>query len=123
MSSTWKAGIIFALISLFVLLSFLIGLFYYLNMGGFFGLLVASLLFWMILIIYLASIWFFPVRNRLSGNVFKSMKKCFLIMFDNVLITLFLGFIIIPVNIALWPVSGFIAFGPTQEFLFVQNLH
>lgn len=109
---TWKASLLASVAAggFFAVSSF--GMTYYSSLKTMLGLGASALLFWISAGVYCILIWFFPVRNRLTGNFKKSVKKSALIMFDNMLLTLFLGFIFIPLQMLLWPLTAFGAFGP-----------
>ena len=64
---------------------------FYLNVGGVTGLAAMSLIFWISIIWWLASQYFFPVRHRLDREVGKILKKCLILFFDNTGFTIFLG--------------------------------
>ncbi len=103
----------------FFILSFL-GTNYYISIKSIFAVAAWSLLLWVNLGIYLAAIWIFAVRNRLSGGFWKSLKKCVLIMIDNIALTLFTGLIMIPLQVILWPLTSFAAFGPAGIQLYLN---
>jgi len=90
---------------------------YYMAMGNIMGLALTALLFWMSVAGYLVALWFLPVRNRLTGGFWKLLKKSSLIMMDNVGLSLFLGFIAVPVQLLLWPLTAFGGFGPAGILL------
>jgi MFS family permease len=117
---TWKASI---LISLFTTVFFTLsvfGMIYYSHMKSMLGLAASALLFWITVGVYFVLIWFFPVRNRLSGDFRKSLRKSSLIMLDNLLLTVFLGLFMIPFNLILWPFTAFGAFGPAGIQLYMN---
>ena len=118
---TWKYSL---LLTLFLMLFFPISAFgmrYYAGMKTTLGLAAMALLFWISLGVYLVSIWFFPVLNRLSGGFRKSLKKCSLIMLDNLGISLFAGLFVIPLQMILWPFTAFGAFGPAGVQLYMDD--
>jgi len=119
--NTWKASLLISLISMGFFSMSIFGMTYYTSMKSMLSLAASALLFWITVGVYLSLIWFFPVRNRLSGGFRKSIKKSALIMFDNIGLTLFLGFIIIPLNLILWPFTAFGAFGPAGIQLFMNS--
>jgi hypothetical protein len=117
---TWKSSLLLSFIAagFFAMSGF--GMVYYSRITGLLGLLAAAMLFWISLGVYLSLLWFFPVRNRLSGGFRKLLKKSMLIMFDNVGISLFTGIIIVPLNLILWPLTAFAAFGPAGIQLYTD---
>lgn len=75
----------------------------YTAVGNIVGLLALAFLFWMSVIWILSAQYFFPIRNRLDGDIRKSLKKCFLLSFDNTLFTVGIaigGFTIIIISFA-----------------------
>jgi len=62
---------------------------FYLSMSSIFGLLLAAVIFWTIVIGILALQFFLPIRTRLDTSIPKVFKKCFLIFFDNPFFCLF----------------------------------
>jgi len=121
LEKTWKAGILLALLSTGFFSMSIFGMVYYSSMKSMLGLAASALLFWITVGVYFTLIWFFPVRNRLSGGFRKSLKKSALIMFDNLFLSLFLGFIMIPVHLILWPLTAFGAFGPAGIQLYMNS--
>jgi len=118
---TWKASLLLSLISTVFFSMSIFGMIYYSSMKSLLGMAASALLFWITVGVYFTLIWFFPVRNRLTGNFRKSLKKSALIMFDNLGLTIFLGFIMIPVNLILWPLTAFAAFGPAGIQLYLNS--
>ena len=118
---TWKISILVSLISTAFFSMSIFGMTYYSSMKSMLGLAASALLFWISVGVYFTLIWFFPVRNRLTGEFRKSIKKSALIMFDNLWLTIFLGFIVIPVNLFLWPMTAFGAFGPAGIQLYMNS--
>ncbi len=59
--------------------------------GSMMGLLLASCVFWFLLITVIALQWFLPVRNLMHNNFGKCLRKCYIIFFDNVLFSLGCG--------------------------------
>jgi len=120
LKQTWKAGVLVSLLSTGFFSMSIFGMIYYSNMKSMLGLAAAALLFWITVGVYFVLIWFYPVRNRLSGDFRKSLRKSALIMLDNLMLTVFLGFFIIPVNLILWPFTAFGAFGPAGIQLYMN---
>ena len=117
---TWKASLAFsAAVMGGAILSF-VGMSYYIGTKSFLGIAGWALLFWISLAAYLTAIWFFAVRNRLTGSFGKSLKKCGLIMLDNLGLSLFGGLIMVPLQLFLWPLTAFAAFGPAGIELYLN---
>ncbi|MDF1568924.1 MAG: hypothetical protein P1P77_12975 [Spirochaetaceae bacterium] len=116
--STWKISLVYSVsVALFFGISSF-GITFYIGMKNMAGLTAVALLFWLCFGVYLLSLWFFPVRNRLSGNFRSLLKKSALIMLDNMGLTLFAGLIMVPLQFFLWPLTAFGAFGPAGILLY-----
>ncbi len=117
----WKHGLFLSVIgTLFFLLSYF-GMIYYSSLRTTLGLAAMALLFWITLSVYLILIWFFPVRNRLTGSFGKHLKKSALIMLDNLGLSLFIGLFVIPAQLILWPLTAFGGFGPAGIQLYLDD--
>ncbi len=92
LKATWLHGALFAGLVAAGLLVVSVGLSYYLALGGPLGFGCAMLLFWVALLCVLSLQWFLPVRSQLETGFVKSLKKCFIIFFDNPGFSLFLFF-------------------------------
>jgi len=93
---------------------------FYLGMDSIWGLLLAALIFWTILVLVLSLQFFFAVRARLDTKLSKVIKKCFIIFFDNPLFCVFTFFH----NLVVLLFSGFVAFlfpGPAGILLFLDE--
>lgn len=88
----WKFGILYAVVwGIFgVIVS--VALPYYFRMGTLTGFALAMVLFWVAVVFVLAFQWFLPIRSQLGGGFLKTLKKCFLIFFDNTGFSLFMFF-------------------------------
>ncbi len=117
---TWKADLFIAVVTVGFFTMSIFGMIYYSSMKTMLGLAASALLFWISVGVYFTLLWFFPVRNRLTGGFRKSLKKSALIMFDNLLLTIFLGFIMVPAHLFLWPLTAFGAFGPAGIQLYMN---
>lgn len=113
MKSNWKSCLFFSTLIILLSAIFIFGVNYYFSLNNMIGVLAGAILFWFNLSVYLSMIWFFAVQSRLGGNFLVSLKKCMLIMLDNLGLSFFTGFIMIPLQLILWPLTAFIAFGPT----------
>jgi hypothetical protein len=89
-----------------VFFSFLIGIPFYVAQKGFLGVFFASLLFWVCLIVVLASQYFLPLIARRGGGIKKNAKVAMILFMDNIGFTFFLFLY----NIVTLVVSVFIAF-------------
>lgn len=104
--SVWKEGVVFGLICSALILLGAVGIPFYLSMNTMFGIFLASVLFWGIAIFVLALQWFLPIRAQMKNGIVKSLKKCFLLLFDNLGFSIFLFFY----NLILTVLSVFLFF-------------
>ena len=100
-------GLLCGLVSLVLLFLFLTAVPFYLSMGGLLAWFAAGTLFWCSLILTLALQWFPAVRVLLPGRVGSNIRKCFLIMADNLGFSLFL-FVYSLASLALSAFSAFL---------------
>ncbi len=92
-------GLAYGLASVLLAFLFLIAVPFYLSRGGFLAWFAAGTLFWCSLILVLALQWFPAVRALLPGPVRAGVRKCFLLLADN------LGFSIL---LALYSAAGIV---------------
>lgn len=118
---TWKVNLLLTLVTVGFFSMSIFGMTYYSSMKTMLGLAASALLFWISVGVYFTLIWFFPVRNRLTGGFRRSLKKSALIMFDNLALTIYLCFIMVPVQMFLWPLTAFGAFGPAGIQLYMNS--
>lgn len=92
--ANYKAGIkdsiLLALLLGAVCLVAVVGIPFYFSMESPVGLLFSALMFWAVLIVVLALQWFLPLRSQMHGNFKKTLKKCFIILFDNTGFSIFM---------------------------------
>ncbi|MBD3308539.1 hypothetical protein GF339_19085 [candidate division KSB3 bacterium] len=87
----WKAALAFCL---FILIQAAIAVLifpWYLKRGGIVGIVIPGILFWISLIWWCASQYYFPLRSQLDTKVSKILRKSLLLLFDNPLFTLVLA--------------------------------
>ena len=93
---------------------------FYLGMDSLFGLLLAAVIFWTLVVVVLSFKFLFAVRNRLDTKISKIIRKCFVFFFDNPGFSIF-TFIN---NIVMMVISVFLAFlfpGPAGILLFLDE--
>lgn len=84
-----KDGIIYGLVLYFVTIVAVVGTIYYLkpqvtgDQTSFVGLLAGFMFVWIALSVYAGLFWYPALRSLLHNKFGKSMKKCFVILFDN----------------------------------------
>lgn len=68
------------------------GIPFYFSMSNYFGLIIGFMIFWVLVATVLAMQYFFPLCFHMEADgAFKTLKKCFLIVPDNLGTTLFLA--------------------------------
>jgi hypothetical protein len=112
----------FVLAAFMLLLWFLVTVViqFYLNIQSIFGLILAAMIFWLMVLGILAFQLFFAVRVRLDGRVLVSIKKCFLIFFDNPLFCVF-SFIHNMIILALSVFTALLFPGPAGVLLYLDE--
>jgi len=116
----WPMGLVLGGIVFFGYILCVMVIPFYLSTNSMIGLLLAAFIFWTMLVAVLALQFFFAVRARLDTRLFKVIKKCFIIFFDN---PLFCFFTLIH-NLIVLLISGFLAFlfpGPAGILLFLDE--
>lgn len=81
--SHWKDALFLLVLNVALVLIVMLIIPFYLQMGNLFGLFLGSMLFWAVVITLLAMQWFMPLRAQLDDPLLKSVKKSFLLFFDN----------------------------------------
>ena len=106
LKNSWKDAILFALLLTLLVILAIIVIPFYLQMGGLFGVFLAALVFWMLCLFAFSLQWFLPLRSQLHGGFRKTLKKCFIIFFDNAGFSVFMFFY----TLILAALSVFLAF-------------
>ena len=120
LKAAWPAGLFLGGIVFVAYLVFTMVIPFYLSLNSLPGLLLAALIFWSMIVALLSLQFFFAIKSRLEPNLFKAVKKCFIIFFDN---PLFCIFTLIH-NLAVLALSTFVAFlvpGPAGTLLFLDE--
>ncbi|MBQ0072167.1 MAG: hypothetical protein KBS81_10010, partial [Spirochaetales bacterium] len=79
-----RHSLLFFLVVMALIAMAFIAIPFYISMGNIFGMLVAVLLFWVEFLTIVALSYYYPLMNLLPGDdSLKTLKKCFLILFDN----------------------------------------
>ena len=102
----WKSSLAISVITIIQAFILLIAFPFYFQMGGFLGIAAMSVIFWVSVVWWISSQYFFPIRARLDKDIKKILKKSFMIFFDNTVFSLVLGV----GTIATVVISGFTAF-------------
>jgi hypothetical protein len=109
--NVWKDAVIFGLLISSLIILVAIGVPFYFSYGNLVGLFFASLMFWAVIIIVLALQWFMPLYSQLHGGFKKTLKKSFILLFDNTGFTIIL-FLYSIVMAVFSVVIAFLAPGP-----------
>lgn len=88
----WKSAAVISGISVFQLAAVMIGFPFYFSIGGIPGLIGLVTLFWISVLWWIAVQYFFPVAVQLESNIKKQLKKSFILLLDNTVFSIFLGF-------------------------------
>ncbi|NLJ45389.1 MAG: hypothetical protein GX430_02375 [Treponema sp.] len=91
LKSRWGLGLAYGFALSAASFLFRIAVPFYLSRGGFLGWFAAGTLFWCFLIALLALQWFPAVRALLPGSLRSSLRKCFLLLADNLGFSIFLA--------------------------------
>lgn len=108
--SSWKPGLVIGTVNVALWFSITVGIPFYLSQKGFFGLFLASLLFWTCLIALLASQYYLPLEARRGGGFRKNVRVSMILVMDNPGFTLFL-FVYNVLSLALSALTAFMAPG------------
>ncbi len=90
--SVWKDALLLTLYIGFLVIVATNVMPFYWHLGTLFGVFLASLIFWLLVVAVLALQWYFPIRAQLGNNFKKAMKKSFMLFFDNAGFSVFLFF-------------------------------
>ena len=120
LKSGWLFGLVMGALVFFMILMITQIIPFYIGMNSMFGLFLAAIIFWALVLGIFSLQFFFAVRARLDTKLLKVLKKCFIIFFDNP------GFAIFSLlhNIVLLVLSGLLAFlvpGPAGILLFLDE--
>jgi uncharacterized membrane protein YesL len=88
---TWKSSLILGLIFCAVALVLQIGIPVYASMNNLLGFAAIVFLGWAIIIWFLASQYYLPIRAQLDDSARKILRKSFVIFFDNTFFSILLG--------------------------------
>ncbi len=102
----WKSALVISGITIVQTFIIIIAFPFYFQMGGVLGVAAMSIIFWVSVVWWLSSQYYFPIRARLDTNFKKIIKKSFMIFFDNTIFSLILGI----GTVATFIISGFTAF-------------
>jgi len=117
---TWAKSLILGAATVIFIIAAFLGITYYSSFKNLPGLVASVITFWIVVGAYLTVLWYFPALSRLQGNFGKLLKKCVLLMLDNFLLSLYLGFVVVPLFLIAWPITAFSAFGPSGIQLYLN---
>jgi len=119
-SAVWKDAVLFGLLVQLLVFMGAVALPFYFGMKNILGLVLGSLIFWILVVCVLSFQWFMPLRSRFGGGFRKNIKKCFILFFDNTGFSIFM-FVYACVIFALSAFLGFIAPGVSGVILAYNN--
>ncbi len=102
----WKPALVMSGITVVHFFILIVAFPFYLNMGGLLGVAAISIIFWVSVIWWIASQYYFPIIGQLDQRIGKAVRKCFIVFFDNTGFSILLGI----GSIAILAISGFTAF-------------
>jgi hypothetical protein len=80
---TWISGLILGGAALFALLIVSVVIPFYSKINSPIGIILAVVVFWIFLTCITSFQFFLPFRSRMNDSVSKTIKKCFIVFFDN----------------------------------------
>lgn len=80
---TWRQSLFFGAGSLLFYFICYIGFRFYNQLGNLMGVIGMAFLFWIFVLVSIASTFFFPILNSLDSDIRKILKKSFILLFDN----------------------------------------
>ncbi len=93
--NVWRIALVFGLVVCFILFTCFVGLPFYFQMytqnNSIIFLLFMAMIFWILTISLFSLQWFMPLQSQLGGGFKKNIKKCYILFFDNIGFSLFLG--------------------------------
>jgi hypothetical protein len=113
----WPAGLALGIVVFLLYMMARYTLPFYLGMKSMFGLFLAAVIFWTLVVALLSLQFFFAIRARLDTKLIKIFKKCFIIFFDNPGFALF-TFLHSVITLVLSGITGFLIPGPAGIILF-----
>lgn len=102
----WKDSVCLTLLEAVCTLITVFVIPWYLEQGTMLGVLLSAFIGWFLILGILALQWYFPLKSQLKGGFKKTVKKCFLIFFDNTGFSIFMFLY----NLFLTALSPFLAF-------------
>lgn len=120
LKDSWLAGLVLGVLVVAAIFLASIVLPFYFSMGSMFGIFAAALVFWTLVVAFLALQYYLPLRARLDRDPRKIVKKCFILFFDNPGFSLFAA----AHNLVAFALSLFLALlipGPAGILLFLDE--
>ena len=117
---SWKTGLVMGMFFILFYLLITLVIPFYLSMGNLVGLMFAAFVFWILVIAVLALQFFFSFRARFDDGIVKSIKKCFIVFFDNPWFCIF-SFLHLIFQLFLSMFLAFIFPGPSGVLLFLDQ--
>ena len=91
LKQVWKSSLVLSVITIAQIVLYLVGFPFYMQLGGFLGLIAIAVIFWISVAWTLASQYYYPIRSRMEGKNTSVIKKSFVLLLDNTMFSIFLG--------------------------------
>ncbi|WP_320129345.1 hypothetical protein [uncultured Sphaerochaeta sp.] len=89
---SWRHALLFWVLTLLDVSLIILVIPFYMSFGNTVGTILSVILFWVFVGLFLALMYYFPLSNVMSGDrPLKTLKKSFLLVFDNLWFSLFLA--------------------------------
>jgi uncharacterized membrane protein YesL len=88
---SWLTGLLFGLLLSTLIFIVSVAMPFYSALNSLLGLFAAAIVFWCLVVCLLGFQYFLPLKGRIKGGFRKTLKKCFLVFFDNPGFSLFLA--------------------------------
>lgn len=116
----WISGLVMGGMALFAALVVSVVIPFYSKIDSPVGIVLAVLVFWILMIGIMSFQFFLPFRSRMDNPVSKTVKKCFIVFFDNTAFCLMCLFYVIVLAV-LSVILVFLLPGPTGIILFLDE--
>lgn len=116
----WPAGLVLGGLIFIAWILVDIAIPFYMALNSLPGLFFAAVIFWTLLLGILSLQFFFTIHFRLNGSIFKSLKKCFIVFFDNSFFCIF-SLLYNIIGLALSVFLALLMPGPAGMLLFLDE--
>lgn len=109
---SWKYALLLCGVNLFLVLMSAVVIPFYASLGSILGVVIVSLLFWVVVVTLLSMQFYLPLAKQLGDKPLKALKKSFIIFLDNTGFAIFFGIYTL-VNLILSIVTALLVPGVT----------